>query len=112
MVYCLGGPVRAPTNSSFLTNPSATTRIPDMEHCPICKGPANLRLVPDVYEIECDKCGCYQLALTLASEGFDHPELLIALRAFIAHENANGGMPQLNSNNWKMFAEQYRKPLP
>jgi len=91
-----------------LTNLSATTRIPDMEHCPICKQHAKLRLVPDVYEIECDRCGRYQLALTLASEGFDHPELLIALRAFIAHENANGGMPQLNSNNWKMFAEQYR----
>jgi hypothetical protein len=91
-----------------LTNLSATNRIPDMEHCPICKQHAKLRLVPDVYEIECDRCGRYQLALTLASEGFDHPELLIALRAFIAHENANGGMPQLNSNNWKMFAEQYR----
>jgi hypothetical protein len=83
-----------------------------MEHCPICKERANLKLVPDVYEIECDRCGHYQLSLTLASEGFDNPELLIALQAFIAHENADGGMPQLNSNNWKMFAEQYRKPLP
>jgi hypothetical protein len=79
-----------------------------MDFCPICRGAEfAFKAVSDSYEIQCDTCGHYKASSTFVATGFDDPELLPALQAFLKHENSEGLLPELTTSNWKVFAERY-----
>ena len=82
--------------------------------CPICPLPARVQQdgQRDAWEITCQRCGTFVAVGTLMStlhHNLENRPLLPYLSAHTRQASERGERPELNSSNWRAFADEQKK---